>query len=153
MPFDDQPPPKPAKVGLKLKNDASMFANLPKKPTAQDLKQEVKQIQERSQDYKERAAQFALNYKKVLDDKTLLQNKNIFAKDLEVEAINKLVQLAMEIDADENEEHAMGTFGMISLMFRCFITQRDRINELEYALTQTNAKIKSLSEPPKTSNE
>lgn len=147
MPFDDSKPPQNTpKVGLKLQNSNSMFANVVKKPTQQELHNNVQQMQEKSQGYKERAADLALQFRKMLDDKTLLQNKNVFLIDLEREVLLKIAHLTSEMNLDEEEDDGsgVGSIGMITLLLRCLLIQRDKINELDYSLNQLNLKLKNI---------
>lgn len=146
---DDSPPQVKQRVGLKLNNSNSMFANVPKKPTQAELDQAVKESMGKDQDYKERAAALSLSFTKLLNDRTLLQNKNVFAADLERETIGKLAQLGLDLDNDENvEEAGMGSIGLINLLFRSLLIQRDKINNLDYELHELQLKLNSLVDKP-----
>jgi len=144
MPFDEEEesvPQKP-KIGLKnVSSQKSIFDSIPKKPSQEDFDKKVKEVQEKSNGYKQRAADLAINFKKLMEDKTLLQNKNIFATELERELLSKMIQLAVEINNDPNEQEGMGSLGWITLLFKTFFAQRDKINYLEYRLFQLEKKL------------
>ena len=144
MPFDeeeDKPSTKSKQVGLKnVSSQKSIFDSLPKKPTQEDFDKQVKQVQERNNGYKIKAAELALQFNKSMADKTLSENKNMFQQDMEREIMQKMVQLAIEINNDPNEAEGMGSMTWITLLMKTCFAQRDRINKLEYALVQLEKK-------------
>ena len=83
MPSDNDPKNKP-KVGVKLTNEGSIFANANKKPSKQEFEQSVKNIENKVSGYKERASELAISFRKLLNDRTLTQNKAIFSSELEL---------------------------------------------------------------------
>jgi hypothetical protein len=142
MPFDEEDDDSllvESNKGLKkVSNQKSIFDSLPKKPTQADLDSKVKKIEEKEIGYKQRATDLALEFKKMLDDKTLPENKNIFAKDMERDVLGKLIQLAIDINNDPVEKEGMGSLSCITLLFKACLSQRDRINKLEYSLSEIN---------------
>lgn len=146
MPFDDEDNEQPSlqsqKVGLKnVSSQKSMFDVLPKKPTQEDLDTRVKQIQERNSQYKAKAADLASQFNKTMADKTLVQNKNMFQKEIEKEILSQMVQLAIDINNDPNEKEGMGSLSWIVLLLKTCFAQRDKINQLEYQLNVVSGKI------------
>lgn len=145
MPFDEEnesPSIKSSKIGLKnVSSQKSIFENMPKKPAPEEFEKQVQQIQNRSSDYKQRAAELAIQYRKILEDKTLHQNKNVFAVELEKEVITKMVQLAIEINNDSNEQEGMGSLGWITLLLKVILSQKDKINNLEYKVSLLERKL------------
>ncbi len=147
MPFDEEEEKDVApKIGLRnVSSQKSIFEKIPKKPTAEDFDKKVKEIQERSSGYKQRAADLAISFKKMMEDKTLVQNRSIFTNELEREILGKMIQLAVEINNDPNEQEGMGSLGWITLLFKTVLSQRDRINNLEYKIFHLEKKIDSDS--------
>jgi|688.fasta_scaffold881774_2 hypothetical protein len=143
MPFEeDDSPIQAPKQGLKnVSSKKSIFESLPKKPSPEEFEKRVKDAQESNSGYKKRAAELALNFKKILEDKTLPQNKNIFANEFERELLVKMIQLAIEINNDPNEQEGMGSLGWITLLFKTILSQRDRINNLEYNISVLEKKL------------
>ena len=141
---DEQDPRKSEhaqKVGLKnVSSQKSIFENKPKKPTPQEFEEKVRQIQDKDLSYKQRAAELALLFNKTMDDKTLKQNKNIFALDFERDLLSRMVKLAIEINNDGAEMADMGSMGWITVLLKTCFNQRDRINHLEYTLSQIEKK-------------
>lgn len=148
MPFDeeeDKPSTKSKQVGLKnVSSQKSIFDSLPKKPTQEDFDKQVKQVQERNNGYKIKAAELALQFNKSMADKTLSENKNMFQQDMEREIMQKMVQLAIEINNDPNEAEGMGSMTWITLLMKTCFAQRDRINKLEYTLVQLEKKTEQV---------
>lgn len=143
MPFDEEDDtPEPSKVGLKnVSSQKSIFDNMPKKPSQEDFEKKVHQNQEKLSSYKNRAAELSSNYFKIINDKTLKQNKNIFVQDMEKELLTKMIQLAMEINNDPAEAEGMGSLTWIAQLFKLSLIQRDKINQLEYTLSQLEKKL------------
>jgi hypothetical protein len=145
MPFDEEDEEEVvAKVGVKLKNSKSMFANKPKKPSKEDFEKAASEANNKLNSHNERAMELSLAFKKILEDKTLAENKNVFASEVEMEVIGGLVELGINMNTDENETEGMGSIGLITLLLRCMLIQRDKINASDFKVfTQGNA-IKTL---------
>jgi hypothetical protein len=142
---DDDKPGKP-KPGLKINNKNSMFSSLPKKPNPADFQKQVQESQDKIMGYESEAAQLAAMFQKLLEDKTLPDNKNIMSQEAERDLIAKIVDVAVKLNNDENEMEGMGSVGTSILLFRAVLHQKDRISKLEYNLQQAEKKIKSLAE-------
>jgi len=141
---DDSDGKKP--TGLKISNKNSIFNSLPKKPNPAEFQQKVKDTQEKIMGYEAEASQLAVMFKKMLDDRTLSDNKTMLALEAERDLIAKIVDVAVKLNNDENELEGMGSVGLSILLFRGILEHRDKINKLEYSLAQAEKKIKSLAE-------
>jgi hypothetical protein len=119
----------------------SMFDNRKKEPTQQEFQQKVQTSQETMAGYKKRAAELFVLFQRSMADKTLQQNRNIFNLETEKEMLQHILQLATEINNDPNEQEGMGSLTAITLLLKTCLTQRDRINELEFALSQLQRKV------------
>lgn len=139
MPYDEekeviQPPPRSS--GLKSNLDkSSMFNSIPKKPSLEDFEKNVNNTIEKNNTYKKIAADLTVQFKKIMEDKTLPQNKNILSQEYEKEILTKMVQLAIDINNDSNESEGMGSLGWIVLLFKTCMAQKDKINLLEYRMS------------------
>jgi hypothetical protein len=142
-PFDEEPKgPRENKVTLKnVSSQKSMFEGKPKPPTPQDFQQQVHSSQERASSYKKRASDLAVQFAKMMADKTLPQNKNLIAIDIKRELLGNMVQLAKDINNDPDEEESDGSLIWIIVLFNTCFDQRDRLNQMEYTLTQLNQKL------------
>lgn len=145
MPFDeeeDQQSVQSQKLGLKkVSTQKSIFDNMPKKRSQEELNEKVAAAQKRAGTHKVKAMELASQFNKILADKTLPQNRNMFQKEVEKELLGKMVQLAADINNDPNEQFdGMGSLGWITLLLRTCFNQRDKINLLEYRVEQLEKK-------------
>jgi hypothetical protein len=138
------------KVELKISNKGSMTEALPKKPSVEAFEQKAAEVNDTLNSYGIRASDLALRFKRVLDDKTLAQNKNPFQQAAESELLNSLVQLSIDMNVDTNEVESMGSVGLSALLLKTALIQRDRINDLEYRLSLLDKQVKELRLAPLT---
>jgi len=143
---DDDDPPGKKSPGLKINNKNSILSTLPKKANPQEFQQQVKETQEKIMTYEAEASQLAMMFQKLLEDKTLPDNRNLLSSESERDLISKIVDVAVSLNNDENEMEGMGSIGVSILLFRAALYHKDKINKLEYGLVQADKKIKSLIE-------
>lgn len=93
--------------------------------------------------YKKRAADLFVQFSRAMSDKTLSQNRNVFNNESEKELLQNMIQLAIDVNNDPNEQEGMGSLTWITLLFKTCLSQRDRMNELEYALGSLQKKLDS----------
>lgn len=149
MPFDeesDKPSDQSQKIGLKkVSTQKSIFESMPKKPTQEEFEKKVQQSQQIDSGYKIRASELAVQFNKAMADKTLPQNKNQFQQDIELELLRNMIKLAQEINNDTREEReGEGSLSWIAVLLKTSFNQRDKINRLEYLLSQIDKKIDQL---------
>ena len=135
------------RVGLKKQTTGqkSMFDGKAKPPTQQEFQRKVEAAQEKMSGYKKRAAELFVQFNKAVVDKTLPQNRNVFNLESEKEMLQNMIQLAIEINNDPNEQEGMGSLTWITCLFKTTMAQRDRINELEYAVSMMQKKLDSTA--------
>jgi len=131
--FSD-PEDRDPRVGVKKAGQKSMFEGKPKPQTPQEFQDKVQKAEDRKSSHKQRAADLYLQFQKSMADKTLPQNRNILSRDTEREMLQEIMQLAMDINRDEQEQEGMGSLTCITFLFKTIIFQRDKINELECQL-------------------
>lgn len=144
MPFDQETEDlNPIKSsGLKqVSSQKSIFDNIPKKPTQEDLDRRVQQIEEKKLGHNLEANDLSKQFIKILNDKTLRQNKSIFVAEAEKEILSKMINLAVEINTDPNEQEGMGSLSWVALLLKICIAQRDRANQFEYELQEIKKKL------------
>ncbi len=147
MPFDEDetgPSIQSQKIGLKkVSGQKSVFDGMPKKQTQEQLDEKVKEAVQRNSGYKHQAAELATMFNRAMADKTLARNRNVMSNDAEREILQKMVQLAIDINNDPKEQEGMGSLSWITLLLRTCFSQRDKINDLEYDLH----KLKEVTHP------
>lgn len=126
--------------GVKLKNKA-----------AEKLEQERVQKEEYKKRFEEQADKTIQHYRekdtkaidtisrfiKMAGEKTLASNKGGIAIDVEREIRQELIQLAIDLNNDENEEdNGKGSVVVLSAIIKVMLMYRDRINQLEFDIHQ-----------------
>lgn len=145
-PFDTQEEPIAPKIGIKnVSSQKSIFENIPKKPKPEDLEKKVSQMYEQKSLYKDRFADLTIKFADLIKDKTLKQNKNVFAKTIENDILKDMLVLAREVNTNPNEPEGEGSLGLITLLFRACLGQRDKINQLEFSILENNKKLDLIS--------
>jgi hypothetical protein len=135
---------KGPKKGLKINNDASIANALPTTPSKKEFEAEAKKVNETLNSYNDRALKLATDFRRIMNDATLPQNRNILSKELEREIITNLMQLAIDINTDQHEKDGMGSVGVEALIMNQLLTLRDRNNFLEFTLEQLTRKMKEM---------
>jgi len=146
MPFDEEEESQDVapKTGLKnVSSQKSIFDAMPKRQTQEDFTKKVNHVQEQVSSHKSRAAELSSHFNQIMADKTLKQNKNIFARDMERELLTKMAQLAIDVNNDQHEHEGMGSLSWIILLLKTCLNQRDRINQLEFFVSQLEKKLDS----------
>lgn len=148
MGFDDDykdlgKKPQPTS-NLKIDNKKSMFASLPKKQNPAEFQKQVQETQEQVMEYESEAAQLAVLFQKLLEDKVLPENKSSINIESERDLISKIVDIAIKLNNDGEELEGMGSVGISLMLFKAVLYQKDKINRLEYNLVQAEKKIKNL---------
>jgi hypothetical protein len=154
MPFDEEevkPSKQSQKIGIKtVSSQKSVFESQPKNPTPQEFEQKVQQVHEKLSTYKIRASELVLQFNKAMVDKTLPENKNMFQKEVELDLLRNMVKLAQEINNDVKENEGEGSLSWITILLKNSFNQRDRINKLEYVISQMERKLSALDSSKKS---
>jgi hypothetical protein len=148
MPFDEDDPKEFApKIGVKpIVGQKSMF-DKPRRPTQQEFQKKVQGDQDKISGNKRRAAELFIQFQKTMADKTLVQNKNIINNEVDREMLQDMIKVAMEMNDDTNEEHeGTGSLALITVLLITCLAQKDRANQMEYAISVLQKKTDSLSE-------
>lgn len=146
-PFDAEPrEEREQKVKLKnVSSQPSMFSNMPKRQTPQEHQQQVEASQERISDFKQRASDLAMKFSKMMMDKTLPQNRGILASEIKRDLLKSFMDLARDLNNDPIEPESDGSRMLCLILFNTCFDMRDRILELEYAISLIQKKIDSTA--------
>ncbi len=127
-----------SKLKMIGKNDRSMF-----KPSESnlDFEEKVKEVEKNKQKYKQEIAKLSLQLKQILEDKTLVQNKNELSKIMESDTLKEITALAGKINSDQNEQEGMGSLLLCTILLKTLVMFRDRNNNLEYKLSLLEKRI------------
>jgi hypothetical protein len=144
MPFDEEKEDisQNRKIGLKQQPQKSIFDNIPKKPPVEEFNSKVKESYKTNLSNKDKIQKSIEKFVFFLKDKTLEENKTIFQKSSEKDVLIELLQSAMDLNQDENEQPGTGTLTLASTLIKVCLHQKDRINSLEYRLENLEKIIK-----------
>lgn len=151
--YDEQGEEAP-KIGVKkVSSQKSIFDQQQKKknPT-ENLDKRANDILDKSHGYQQKIAELALQFKKIMMDKTLDPNKSPIAKELEKDTLKTIIRLASEINNDVDEKESEGSLSLIALLFSTCLAQRDRMNYLEYNLSNLFKEFEKLKNTPPLTN-
>lgn len=124
--------------GIKLNNADSVIK--PKEDPKKKFEDRANTLHSKDEQFKKLAVEVGSLFIRVLEDRTLAENKGEIGKNIEKEALIKLIQLGIDMNIDESQDEGMGSMGVITLLIRGLLSQRDRINSLEYKVIKlTNA--------------
>jgi hypothetical protein len=143
---NSKPSDRSDKVGLKqVSSKPSIFDNQPKKPSQATLEKNVAATQERLTGHKKAAAELTVRFQKIMTDKTLPGNQNVLSSNIEMELLKDMMIFASEVNNDPNEsDEGIGSLGLIAILLKTCITQRNRINELDYSLNSLNKRADAM---------
>lgn len=139
-PFDDEKEYIP-KTGMKpINGPKSMFDGKPRPQTQQEFEKKVHTAENKQANYNRQAAELFIQFNRVMADKTLPQNRNILSNDTENELLKNMLRFASTANNDGNELEGEGSLALITILLKTSLAHRDRINELEYAVSLLQGK-------------
>jgi len=127
--------------GLKFNNQNSSIPEPPKQSDKEVFDAKATVAAKNMEAYKVRTFELSTQLKHILQDRTLTDNKSPISKDIETETLNKLVVLALEIDADESQPEGFGSTALGMLTMKMLLLQRDTINSMAYAIEQLEKRV------------
>lgn len=130
---------------IKLDNSKSRFASKSgeKKVSAENLYNNVSEYKENEREIAKIIIELSRTYIGFIKNKTVRENKSPIEDDLEKETVQKLIQISMELNNDDTQPEGIGSLGLINLLFRSVLAQRDIINNLEYKYVQLERQLSS----------
>ena len=144
--------------GVKLKTKAAVQ----KEQEAQERKEYEVRFEENAEktvkyhdEKSKKAVDLVSRYLKITEDKTLNRNRGSIANDVEREIRQQIIQLALDMNNDENEpDNGKGSVIVLSVVTKILLIYRDRLNDLEFEVQQLKRELNKLSSQPaqQTSN-
>jgi hypothetical protein len=118
------------KVSLKIKKNEPAKS----KPNNVNFDELATKVHSKDEEYKKKFFEYSTMFKKIVGDSILEENKTELSKSVEKDIVNKLINLASEMNSDENQPEGIGSIALITLMLKICLSQRDSINELKYKI-------------------
>lgn len=129
---------------VKLDSSKSMFKKMENENVKPSLNEAAQQHSDGHIESMNKAVQLTKKFVKVLEDKTLIQNKGPVELSFEKELINKLINFAIEMNSEHADKSGIGSIGLITLLFNCLLKLRNHVNESEYTIFELNKTIAEL---------
>lgn len=143
----DEKPEQKNKVEktTKLSNKKSMFSNMPKYPSATEIKQKTNETVSEIQKRNANSVQAGQNYVNLIRSKKLASNKSELERSIEKESIMDLIQIGKAANNDPAESvDGSGSLAICNLLLRALLIARDRINEVDHLRDEQELRIKKL---------
>ena len=131
---------------LKLDNAKSRFGKKSEENKANkaNFENEVSEIQGEQAVIVKKITDLTSQFVGFIKDKTLNENKGPILLGLEKSIPKELSEISLQIDNDESTEQiCLGSNGLILLLLRATLIQRDIINELSYKVSKLENKLSS----------
>jgi hypothetical protein len=116
----------------KVNLDAKKSRFVKQKNTKEAFEQMARQTNEKMQGHLAEAFELGKQYRELLEDQTISENKNFLIESKEKEIVGKLVSYAIKVNADHNENEGMGSVAIVTLLLKCVLRMRDRYNDVAY---------------------
>lgn len=152
MPFDDRDDdneaavPQPArKIGVRKENQVVPGAN--NAQTKANFENQADAKYSKIEDYKKEIWDLSIKYKSFVESKILPGNRGPIAVNLEKEVLDKLVQLALDMNEDDTQQQGVGSTAICMLLMKCMLLQRDTINTLMFKTDQLEKKLAAGTKP------
>jgi len=129
--------------GVKLNNKASRFSKIEEKK--EDFEVRAKQMMSDKEETNKEVINLIKKFFSYIKDQTISDNKSPLQLDIERETKNKLTNLVIKINNDENEEYdGMGSTALISVLLKADLIQRDIINNQGFKINLLSKDIEFL---------
>ncbi len=143
VPFQEHEKIEKKTSNVKLDASKSRFASKAndKQTSSGNLHDQVSEFKEHEKQVAQEIMSLSRTYMGFIKNKTVRENKSPIEDDLEKETVQKLIQISMELNNDDTQPEGIGSLGLINLLFRSVLAQRDIINNLEYRYELLNRKL------------
>jgi hypothetical protein len=121
-------------AGVKLDPNKSRYKTRENKKTQVDFEKEVSEFQKNELELQKKAAELSGHFLKMVQDKTVPENKGIIGADVEKGIIQSIARFALTLNNDETHDEGLGSVGAIIVLFNSVLMLRDRINELSHEI-------------------
>lgn len=146
MPFDDRDneeaiPTPVRKIGVRKENPVVPGANNAQIKAKFENQADAKHSA--IEYYKQEIWDLSIKYKSFIESKVLPENRGPIAINVEKEVLDKLVQLAIDMNEDELHQQGVGSTALCMLLMKCMLIQRDIVNTLYFKVEQLEKKVLS----------
>jgi len=138
--FDEESATK--NEGLKLDASRSRFTK--NKEVKKEFQQQATEVHQRLEGHLREAYELGLEFTNLIADTRVSENIGPYDRSFEKENIRKLIQYAITVNIDPQEQEGMGSVSCIILLLKTMFKMRDRINEMSYDMHKLERRINAL---------
>ena len=95
------------------------------------------------EEYRGEMFRLATEFKRMINDQVLPENKGPIVANLEKENLDKLIRLSSAINQDDTQEEAAGCNALCMILMKCILSQRDNINKLSHSMHKMEMHIRA----------
>jgi hypothetical protein len=135
--------------GVKLRNKGAEQKEQEAKERAEYMRKfdvNADKTMEYHNEVNNRTVEAVKRFLKITEDKTLARNRGVIANDVEREIRQELMELAIDLNNDENEpDNGKGSVVTLTVVLKVLLNYRDRLNDLEYENVQLRRELNKVS--------
>lgn len=129
--------------GLKITNEKSTVAAPVHHDTAA-FQQAASEAADRLTEYKKRSWDLGIKFKGLMESSVLPENKTTLLKDLEVETLGQLSQLANDINNDDTQPEGTGSVALSQLIMKMLLLQKDICSKQRFQIEKLEKTVSGL---------
>lgn len=115
--------------GLKIKPSRSRAVQ---KQAQEDFQQQVMRTNKRLDGHLKDAYELGIEFTKLMSDTRIADNIGPYERSFEKEIVRKLINYAITVNNDDQEQEGMGSVSLITLLLKTLFKLRDKTNQLSY---------------------
>lgn len=119
---------------VKLNNDNSRFAQKAEleKIERKNFENQVEEHLKTESELAKKISELGSQYMNLIKDKTLNENKGPIQLEIEKSLPKEMASLSLDLNNDQTQAEGVGSIGLILILLKVSLLQRDLINELSY---------------------
>jgi hypothetical protein len=126
--------------GLKINNDHSNI-QVPNTTNEAAFDAKASAAKNKMEEHKQTVWELSGKFKAMIEDHTLPENKTIISKDLEKEVLDKLIEIATIINADQVYPDGWGSSALEMLLMKMILLQRDTLNSMAFKIDKLEKQL------------
>lgn len=130
---------------LKLKN-ADKPKNISRVERIHNLDEKAKSYVKRQEKFAFLTQELTLAFTEIMNDTVLLSEIGPKQKEIEGLVLNKLLNLANEMNSDDDLPESFGSVGLIALLLKTLLSLRDRLNVVTFEQIVFEKRLKKLEQ-------
>ena len=140
---------------LKLKPSRT---RLEQKQVRQDFQKQVMTTHKRLEGHLKSAYELGVEFTRLMADTRVPENIGPYDRSFEKEIVRKLINYAITVNTDNQEQEGMGSVSLITLLLNTMFKMRDKMNQGSYEQHLLERRVQQLEElilssPPKAADE